>query len=157
MDRRTDILKSLEQGLDASIDFFRSLTPDQLKTRVYADSGQWTTRQLLAHFVTIEQSMHWLFNDLLAGGEGAPADFDLDRFNQRQVSKLDPLTLDDLIDRYRVVRGATIEIVGRMTDADLDRQGRHTFLGQGTLERFVRWAYEHVRLHEADIRKALQA
>jgi hypothetical protein len=42
-----------------------------------------------------------------------------------------------------------------MSDADLDRTGRHAFHGQGTLERFIRWAYEHVRLHEDDVRKAI--
>jgi hypothetical protein len=41
-------------------------------------------------------------------------------------------------------------------EEDLDRgEGLHAFHGQGKLDRFIRWAYEHVRLHEEDIRKAL--
>ena len=32
----------------------------------------------------------------------------------------------------------------------------HAFHGHGRLDRFIRWAYEHVRLHEEDIRKVLK-
>ena len=155
MERQKDIVQNLATGLDASIAFFRALTQEQLDTQIYADGGRWTTRQMLAHFITIEKSMHWLFRDLLAGGAGTPDEFDLDRFNLTQVPKLDPLSLDELIDRFRAVRRGTIQIAEELTDGDLDRRGMHPFLGTGTLERFIRWAYEHVRLHEADIRRTL--
>jgi hypothetical protein len=42
-----------------------------------------------------------------------------------------------------------------MAEGDLDREGRHVFLGHGRLERFVRWAYEHAHLHLEDVRRAL--
>ena len=42
-----------------------------------------------------------------------------------------------------------------MTESDLDRTGRHAYHGPGTLERFVRWAYEHATEHEADIQRVL--
>ena len=78
-----------------------------------------------------------------------------DRFNLTQVPKLDHHSIDELIEKFKAVRKETIAIVSRMTDADLDREGRHAFHGQGKLGRFIRWAYEHVDLHIEDIRKAL--
>jgi hypothetical protein len=42
-----------------------------------------------------------------------------------------------------------------MKGEDLDREGMHAFHGKGTLDRFIRWAYEHARIHEDDIRKVL--
>ena len=155
MDRRNDIIEALQDDLDQSLLFFRSLTPQELGTEVYQDGQGWTAVQVAAHFITIERSMHWLFKNILEGGEGSPADFDPDRFNKKQVPKIDHLPLETLLSQLKEVRSETIDIVRQMSDADLDRTGRHAFHGQGTLERFVRWAYEHARLHVDDIHKAI--
>ena len=54
------------------------------------------------------------------------------------------------------MRRETIRIVREMKKEDLDRDGLHPFHGNGKLDRFIRWAYEHARIHEEDIRKALE-
>ena len=63
--------------------------------------------------------------------------------------------MPELIDRFQAVRQETIAIVADMAEGDLDREGRHVFLGHDRLERFIRWAYEHARLHEDDVRRAV--
>ena len=145
-DRRTQIIADLEKNLEDSIVFFRSLSPDELGIQIYEDGAKWTVKQVLAHFVTIEGTMQWLFKDILAGGPGSPEDFDVDRFNRSQPKKLDGLNIEELI-----VREDTISIVKAMSNADFDREGRHAFHGHGKLERFIRWTYEHVNLHLDDI------
>jgi hypothetical protein len=155
-DRRNEITAKLEENLKNTTSFFRSLSGDQLSVQVYTDGAKWTAKQVLAHFITIERSMHWLFKDILSGGSGSPDDFDVDRFNLTQTKKLDGLTVEELIEQFRTVREGTIAIVRGMTEHDLNREGKHVFLGHGNLERFIIWAYEHVRIHEDDIRKALQ-
>lgn len=155
VERKQTIIAELEKAADETVTLYRSLSPSQLTRPVYTESIRWNVRQILAHLVTIEKSMHWLFRNLLDGGPGAPEDFDIDRFNRRQPAKLDHLTLDELIKRFQDVRTATVAIVAGMTDTDLDREGRHPFHGHGRLERFIRWAYEHQRLHEDDVRRAL--
>ncbi len=153
--QRDEIINKLEKGLEETIVFYQSLNFKQLGTSVYKDPA-WTVKQVLAHFITIEGSMHWLFNNILSGGPGSPKDFDVEWFNRTQPAKLDDLTVDELIERFSSVRSETIAIVNNMTDKDLDREGRHAFHGHGKLGRFIRWAYEHVRLHEKDIRKVLK-
>jgi hypothetical protein len=155
-DRRDAIAAELEKNLSETVSLFQSLSPEELRTQLYADGAQWTVRQVLAHFVAIEGSMQWLFKNLLAGGPGAPPDFDFERFNRTQTPKFDGLTLDELIERFKAVRRETIRIVREMKEEDLDREGLHAFHGHGKLDRFIRWAYEHVRLHEEDVRKVLQ-
>jgi hypothetical protein len=155
-DRRTVIIAELEKNLDDSIAFFKSLSPDELSIQVYQDGAQWTVQQVLAHFITIENSMQWLFKDILAGGPGSPEGFDVERFNRTQPKKLDGKTVDELIAQFKSVRNETISIVSSMSDADFDREGRHAFHGHGKLERFIKWAYEHVGLHLEDLRKRLQ-
>jgi len=154
-DRRTAIAAELEKGLAETVALFRSLSPAELRTQLYQDGAQWTVQQVLAHFAAIERSMHRLFTDILAGGPGAPPDFDFERYNLSQTRKYDGLTLDELIDRFTAVRGETVRIVREMKEEDLDREGLHAFHGRGRLDRFIRWAYEHVRLHEEDIRRRL--
>ncbi len=154
-DRRAAIAAELERGLAESVSFFKSLSPDELRTQVYPDGAQWTVQQVLGHFAAIERSMQALFRNILAGGPWAPPDFDFERYNRSQTSKYDGLTIDELIERFTAVRGETIRIVREMQEADLDREGLHAFHGKGKLDRFIRWAYEHVRIHEEEIRNAL--
>jgi hypothetical protein len=77
-DRRTEIIAKLEENLNNFIFFFRSLSDEQLSVQVYTDGAKWTVKQVLAHFITIERSMHWLFKDILSGGSGSPDGFDSD-------------------------------------------------------------------------------
>ena len=152
-DRQTHIIAELTKNLEESIVFFRSLSPEELGIQVYEDGAKWTVKQVLAHFVTIEGTMQWLFKDILAGGPGSPEDFDVDRFNRSQPKKLDGLSMDELITQFKSVREETISIVMAMSEEDFDREGRHAFHGHGKLERFIRWTYEHVNLHLDDIEK----
>ena len=155
-DRRTEIIDQLENNLKNTLSFFSSLSDDQLRTKVYADGAKWTVKQILAHFITIERSMQKLFKNILSGGPGSPEDFDVDRFNLTQPKKIDGLTLEELLGQFKSVREDTIDIVKGMTKQDFIREGRHPFHGHGKLERFITWAYEHVDIHEDDIRKVLQ-
>ena len=153
--KREPIIAEVKKNEEEIITFFKGLSSDQLAMIVYPDDPGWTVKQMLAHLITIEGPMQWLFKDLLAGGPGSPEDFDLDRYNRTQPKKLDGLSLDELCDNFRSVRGETIAIIAGMQDSDLDREGRHAFHGHGKLERFIIWAYEHARLHLDDIRKIL--
>jgi hypothetical protein len=80
VDRRTDMTQALEKGAARTITFFKTLPPADLDRSVYVDDVHWTVRQVLAHFITIEKSMQWLFRNMLTGGPGSPQDFDLGRF-----------------------------------------------------------------------------
>jgi len=98
MDRKNEIAGELKKGLYDTVALFRSLSPAELRTQLYADGAQWTVQQVLAHFVAIERSMHWLFRNILAGGPGAPPDFDFERYNRSQTGKYAGLTIDELME-----------------------------------------------------------
>ena len=155
VDRKTDILGHLTSAADETMQLFAGLSPMQLQKTVYTEDVQWSVRQVLAHLITIEKTMHWLFRNILEGGPGSPKDFDVARFNRSQPQKLDHLSLAELLQRFKTIRDETIAIVTGMTDADFDREGYHVFHGHDRLERFIRWAYEHARLHEDDVRQAI--
>lgn len=153
--RREDIIANLNSNGKEIVTFFSDLNSEQLQKILYPEDPGWTVQQVVAHFITIERSMQWLFKDILSGGPGSPENFDVDRFNRTQPRKLDGMSLEDLLEKFQGVRRDTIAIVADMEDEDLDREGRHAFHGHGKLERFIVWAYEHARLHLDDIRKFL--
>lgn len=155
-DRKTEIIARLRSAAGETTAFFAALSPQEQRTSVYTAEVQWTARQVLAHLVTIEKSMQSLFGNILAGGPGSPRDFDIRRFNRSQPQKLDPLSMTELVARFEAVRADTIALVAAMAEDDLDREGYHVFLGQGRLEQFIRWAYEHARRHEVDVAEALE-
>ena len=154
--RRDGIIAELKNNEEEIITFYKDLNANQLEMMVYLEDPGWTVQQILAHFITIEDSMQWLFKDILAGGPGSPEDFDVDRFNLTQPKKLDGLSLYELFEKFQSVRRDTIALVDGMEDKDLDREGRHAFHGHGKLERFIVWAYEHARLHLDDMRGILK-
>jgi hypothetical protein len=78
--RRQQIIDRLARGGSQTEALFAALTAAQLERPVYADGARWNVRQVLAHLVTIEQSMQRLFRNILEGGPGAPEDFDIERF-----------------------------------------------------------------------------
>jgi hypothetical protein len=86
-DRRAALAAELERGLGETVSFFKSLSPENLRMKLYQDGAQWTVQQVLAHFAAIERSMQALFRNILAGGPGAPPDFDVDRFNLNGLVK----------------------------------------------------------------------
>lgn len=154
--RRDALLAELRASRDRVADLYRALPPGALGVRVYDDGARWTAKQVLAHLITIERTMPLLWKSLLAGTSAASsAEFDLERFNRAQPAKLDPLTIDELLARFDDVRAASIERVAALSEDDLTRVGVHPFLGEGTLERFVAWAWVHADGHLADVRGAV--
>ena len=155
VDRQSDIIIRLETNLAETVAYFRALTPEDLDRRIYQEDTAWTVKLVLAHFITIEKSMQWLFNNILAGGPGSPKNFDIDRFNRTQPQKLAGRSFEELIRQLETVRAGSLSIVNDMPPEDLDRKVWHVFHAQVTLESFVRWAYDHVNIHIPDIRKRL--
>lgn len=149
------IARLMEKGRETAT-FFRSLTPEQWRTRIYSDGPQWDTRQVLCHFVSAERAYRRIFEDVMRGGEGAPEGFDIDRFNAHEVGRMDSLTPQELIAQFEAARAAVVAFVRRLDDADLDREGRHPFFGVDRLEKFLKLIYRHNMLHERDVRRVLE-
>lgn len=140
-----------------SIDFFKDLRPEQWEISVYSEGSRWSVRQVLAHFVSAERAFSLLIRDVLEGGEGAPEGFDIDRFNEGQVSKMGSLLPLDLLAQFEESRRTSIELVAHLQTDDLVKVGRHPFLGQAALEDIIKLLYRHNQIHQRDIRKSLSA
>jgi hypothetical protein len=140
-----------------TIEFFRALTPQQLNAELYSEGGIWAARQVLAHFVATEIGILQLIDDILAGGSGASEDFDIDRFNKISVSKLKDAAVGELLLQFEQRRAASAARVASMTVDDLQKIGRHPFLGPTTVDEIIKMLYLHNQIHQRDIRRLVNA
>ncbi len=137
--------------------FFSALAPEQWQTPVYAEGQTWTTRNVLAHFVTAERGFLKLFADIRAGGPGASEDFDIDRYNASQQEKTRETPPAELLEQFQAVRAEMTALVASFSEEDLQKQGRHPFLGLTTLAEMVKMVYRHNQIHLRDLRKLLES
>jgi hypothetical protein len=140
---------------DKTVSFFQSLSEYDWELSVYTEGSVWKVRDVLAHFVTAEQGFLKLFGDILAGGIGAREDFDIDRYNASQQKKTQELTPEDLLGQFVAVREEMISMVGSWSESDLQKQGRHPFLGITSLSEMVKMVYRHNQIHYRDLRRLI--
>jgi len=137
--------------------FFQDLTPEQWNTPIYETGSCWTIGQILSHFVSTEQAFADLIANILDNGPGAPENFDIDEYNERHVARLEGVQVNELLMQYLNNRGENVRLVQAMRPRDLQRQGRHPFLGIVSLEEIVKLLYRHNQIHLRDVRRALNS
>lgn len=137
-------------------DFFSTLTEELWTKEVYTEGTTWTVRNVLAHLVTAERGFVKLFEQIRQGGAGVSEDFSIDRYNASQQEKTRDWTPQQLLEHYRAVRAEMVTWVAGLSDGDLEKTGRHPFLGQTTLREMIKMVYLHNQLHYRDIKKVLQ-
>ncbi len=110
---------------------------------------------LLAHFVSSEIGRNELIDNVYNRGNGAPANFEIDPFNQIEVEMFSTETNDDLLSRFTQERTHLIEHVSVMSPQDLERMGNYPYLGEVTLSEMIKLTYRHLQIHLRDARRWL--
>jgi hypothetical protein len=152
----THLANRLREEGEKTLAFFRCFGADEWRTTIYTNGALWTLREVLAHNAEAEASMRKLIQHILGGGSGTPEDFDLNRYNQSHVARLEAATPGELLDQFAANRNANIEMVASLRQEDLDRPGRHPFLGMTTVAEIVKMLYRHNQIHAREIRRVIQ-
>src|SRR5512135_1801624 len=156
MTEATDLAAKLRLEGEKMHAFFSGLTQEQWATEVYAEGSVWTVRSILAHLVTAERAFIRLFEEIRQGGAGASEDFVIDRYNARQQEKTKHLTTGELLEQYGILRDQMSAWVAGLKDEELERIGRHPFLGVTTLREMIKLIYIHNQTHYRDIRRRMK-
>ncbi|HEX8990798.1 MAG TPA: DinB family protein [Anaerolineales bacterium] len=138
------------------VDFFSRLAATEWATEVYAEGSVWTIRSILAHLMTSERAFLKLFEAIRQGGAGVSEDFVIDRYNARQQEKTQEMSPQELLREYRDLRAQMVTWVGGLKDDELERKGRHPFLGVTTLREMIKMIYIHNQTHYRDIRRVMR-
>lgn len=136
--------------------FFRALPAEAWQQVLYTDGEHWSIHQTLVHIVQAEDSVSRLIQGIVKGNDGAPEGFDLDSYNHKKVREMMGLSPDYLLPLFSERRAKTVSMVQQLQDSDLDREGRHPFLGVAPVEEMLKLMYRHTQLHQRDIRKFLK-
>ncbi|MBI3967723.1 MAG: maleylpyruvate isomerase N-terminal domain-containing protein [Chloroflexi bacterium] len=117
----------------------------------------WTVKDTLAHLLSGETG-NLLVAKRVLGGESAPVkDFDLHRYNQRQVEKLRDRGVEQLREDLKSARRETLTMLEGLTDEQLATRGRRTTGEETTLEAVFRQIARHMQTHADDIRIAIES
>ena len=147
--------KRLEKDGLKNLEFFQGLSLEDWQRSLYSDGAHWTVHELFAHFVESEGSISRLVAAIVDGAPGVSEDFDIDRWNASKVAELKDKTRDELLDEFKQLRVHTVGMVSGLADNDLEKQGRHPFLGVTTVSEMLKLMYLHLQIHTRDVRKAL--
>ena len=145
--RVEELTGKLEKGSRKTNEIFGKLTPEQWQRIVHDEPPTWTVRDLLAHFVSAEESLLKLAQDVAAGGAGLPEDFDYDAFNAEEQARLRDQSPQQLLTAFNAARQTTLDWARALDDAQLDRAGRHPALGEVSLETMLVAIYGHQLFH----------
>lgn len=146
------LVERLKSEGEKTATFFASLRDDQWQAVVYTEGETWSIRNVLAHFVTSEQAFLRLLTSIQKGGAGTPENFDIDTYNAAQQEKTRSQPPHELLAQFRASRVAMVELVSAMSAADLEKTGRHPFLGLTSLTEMIKMVYRHNQIHARDLR-----
>ncbi|MEP0805018.1 MAG: DinB family protein [Chloroflexota bacterium] len=156
MSELNDLAEKLRTEGEKFFALFAGLTDDQWQAQVYTEGETWTVRNVLSHFVTSERGLVRLFERIRLTGEGVSDDFSIDRYNAAQQEKTKDLSPQELLEQFKAVRADSIAWTLSLSEADLDKQGRHPYLGMTTLREMIKMLYLHNQIHYRDMKKALK-
>ena len=151
------LVQRLEASAERTQEFFQAIENEQWYLQVYSEGANWTVQHILAHFVVAEASITRLIRYILQGLPGVPEDFDVDSFNEREVSCFSKLPVDMVLERFIERRAETIQMVSQLQDDDLEKQGRHPWFGMASIGDMIKLMYRHNQIHQRDIRRTIDS
>ena len=155
--RAVQLIVRLRKGIRKTEDHLGRLTDEQWNTVLYEGPPTWTVRDMLAHFLSAEEGLRRIAQDIAAGGPGAPEGFDIHAYNAAEQARLAGIPSHRLLADLAAAREATLAWVAGLDEPDLDRTGHHPALGEITVEAFINAFYGHQLLHMRDLQALLRS
>jgi hypothetical protein len=145
------LISRLEKGKQKSNEILGKLLPEQWEQTVFAGPPVWAWRDLLAHFVSAEERLLEVAQDVANGGKGTPEGFNFDDFNAQELPRYQDYPFPRLLAMLDIERQETLDWVATLDDTHLDRTGRHPALGIVSVEAMVTAIYGHQLLHMREV------
>ena len=149
-----DLAESIADYRAATEEFLAvaaALSPADLD-RSAEEPGGWTPRMVIHHVADSEANSYVRLRRLLAEPAGTTIQ-GYDEAHWAEVLHYDR-PIEASLAVFRAVRAASAELLGTITDADLDRTGTHTDSGVYSLRDWLEIYAAHAEDHAAQIRRA---
>ena len=155
-DRKDKLRQTIQADDAASMAIFKKLSPEQWNQPVPSDEGaEWKARDVLTHVAISEGGQLSVIRRVLAGQGGVPTDFDLNRYNRRSVQKQAERPVEEMLAGIEQEHAQALALLDSLSDADLDKTGRHARGDTLTVEQFLHRITEHRRQHAQELAQHL--
>jgi hypothetical protein len=140
---------------EATLELIGQMDAHDWEHQVQTAEGGWTVKQMLLHIATSESGQIKTAQAIAAGQPTVPDDFDLDRYNRRQLEKNQAKQPPEILFGMAESHQKLLVFLDTVTAEDLDKRGKH---GRGdviSLEQLFYRIGEHEAEHMAEIKRAL--
>jgi hypothetical protein len=155
-DRKHQLHDHLNATREALLNIVGDLQPDDWNKQVQGDDGHWTVRQMMLHLATSESGQIGTGKSIVAGQPTVPDDFDLNRYNTRQVEKNAAKMPPEILFGMAESRQKLLAFLDEVSEADLDKRGKHARGDVISLEQLFYRIGEHEAEHAELIRQAVR-
>lgn len=156
MSETSELAEKLKSEGEKMVVIFDGLADEKWQTEIYTEGATWTIRNVLSHFVTSERGLLKLFEKIRQGDAGSPDDFSIDRYNAAMQARTQGLTPQELLEQFKAIRAESVAWTSGLSEDDLQKRGRHPFLGVTTIREMIKMLYIHNLNHYRDMKKALK-
>jgi hypothetical protein len=151
---RTQLIDTLSQTGQTLADLTSGLTDTVLDFRPAPD--EWTIREILAHLVDDEMYvMRTRLERMIKEDQPHLAPHDEKKWFADRNKNRDRLS--ELLEDFRLQRGASLAIFNMLREKDWQRQGYQPEYGTFTAEKWLTHWVEHDRVHIEQIRRLITA
>jgi len=154
--RKDTIRKRITDDHEVAIKILKSFTPEQwAKPAPSEQDAPWTAKDVLAHLADSEGGILGQISRCLAGEVTVPDGFDLARWNRRVVQKRAESSIADLLNSIEATHQQVLQRLETVSDAELDKKGKHARGDVITIEEFFTRITEHRRQHAEELKKGV--
>jgi hypothetical protein len=120
--------------------------------------GGWSARQVIHHIADSEAQSYARLRRLLAEPAGSLIQgYDEAAWAQSELLGYQELPVEHSLAVFRAVRTASLDVLRRLSDEDLERYGEHSESGRYTVAMWLDIYTEHPRAHAAQLIEAVNA
>ena len=144
-----DAVNSYAQATTEFLSVANELTESQLDA---SDSGGWSARQVIHHVADSEAQSYARLRRLIAEPGTQIQGYDEAGWGENETLGYKDLPIAHSLEVFKAVRASSLEIIKRLTPAQLDNSGTHSESGEYTIKTWLETYISHPLEHAAQIR-----
>jgi hypothetical protein len=144
-----DAVNSYAQATAEFLNVANELTESQLDA---SHSGGWSARQVIHHVADSEAQSYARLRRLIAEPGTQIQGYDEASWGENETLGYKDLPIAHSLDVFKAVRASSLEIIKRLTPAQLDNSGTHSESGEYTIKTWLETYVNHPLEHAAQIR-----
>lgn len=153
IEKKTAVVDQLANSRKTLFSTLNKLDEAAWNMAVYSPevNGYWTIVDIVRHLLTAERGMTFLMQKILKDGVGVPDDFDRERYNISQVTKLKEIPPKRLLPEMEKNRVVLLKFIDSLQEEDWLKSGRH---GSGkilSIEEICLTIAHHELVHHSEI------